>query len=385
MPFIQPEVFEAPSWSDNWRPVRRIGNRPVVDLLDSDFAKGRNPRHRRHDIGFEPFKRVGEQFIFGVRGRSVDIAGRCPDLIRPEQQPARFLPQVIGGIGLAQHAHFGQPKALALHDRRMLFGDDILMFDRDHRDIEPNHRPGLAGKIAGAGNDMLAGNVALIGGHQPFAIRLLADPGHHRVPVNRRPALPRPLGQRLGQIGRLDIAIVRMLDRPQHTVGVAQRPDRLDLIRGEEIHVDANRPRDTGIIMIFVHPVGGRRQPDVGHLREADIQPGFCRQCGIQPDRILVQLADRVAEVEQWQQPGGMPGRPRGQFLPLDQHHVGPAEFGQMIKRADADHAAADHHRPCRTFHAGLPAWSILAVSLCQVSSASGNRKGHHPHLYSIF
>ena len=107
MPFIEPEVFEAPGRADNRRPVGRVSDCAVINFLDSHLSKGGNTVHRGEDIGFEAFKRVGKQFIFAVRRRSINIAGRCANLIRPEQQAARFLTHIIAGVGFAQHAHLG--------------------------------------------------------------------------------------------------------------------------------------------------------------------------------------------------------------------------------------------------------------------------------------
>jgi hypothetical protein len=51
----------------------------------------------------------------------------------------------------------------------------------------------------------------------------------------------RALGQRLGQVGRLDVAVVGMLDGADEAVGVAQRPDLLDSAGRQEIDGDADR------------------------------------------------------------------------------------------------------------------------------------------------
>ena len=110
---------------------------------------------------------------------------------------------------------------------------------------------------------MLARDVALIGRDQPFAIRLLRDTGNRRVAINRAPALPRALCQCLSQIGRLNIAIIGMLNRAQHTIHIGQRPDVLDLTRRQEIDINTNRSRNPCIIMIFIHTVFCRRQPNV--------------------------------------------------------------------------------------------------------------------------
>ena len=107
MPFIEPEVFEAPGRADNRRPVGRVSDCAVINFLDSHLTKGGNTVHRCENIRLKPVKRVGKQFIFAVRSRPINIARRCAKLIRAKQQAARFLTHIIAGVGFAQHAHLG--------------------------------------------------------------------------------------------------------------------------------------------------------------------------------------------------------------------------------------------------------------------------------------
>jgi hypothetical protein len=79
-------------------------------------------------------------------------------------------------------------------------------------------------------------------------------------------ALPRAFGQRLGQIGGLDIAIFWMLNGPNHPVRIAQRPDLFDLFGSQEIHIYPNGPGDACIILIFIHPIAGGGEANIGHL-----------------------------------------------------------------------------------------------------------------------
>ena len=162
MAFVKPEVFDAPCRSDNGRTVRRIGDCAVVDFFDADLAKGGHALHRREDIRLKSLQCVGEKFVFAVRRWPVDIAGRRANLIRPKQQASRLFSHIIAGIRFPQHAHFGKSGFLACHDSRMLFSHDILMLDRDYRDIEPDHCASLAREIARARDNMLTRDIALI-------------------------------------------------------------------------------------------------------------------------------------------------------------------------------------------------------------------------------
>ena len=107
MTFVKPEVFEAPCRTDDGRPVGRVSDCAVINFLDSHLSKGGNTVHRCENIRLKPVKRVREKFVFTVRRWPIDIAGRCANLIRPEQQAARFLTHIIAGVGFAQHAHLG--------------------------------------------------------------------------------------------------------------------------------------------------------------------------------------------------------------------------------------------------------------------------------------
>ena len=126
----------------------------------------------------------------------------------------------------------------------------------------------------------------------------------------------------------------------------------------QELDLDADRLRDARILVVLVHAVAVEREADVGDLAEADVLAGLRLERLVERDRVFVDLADRVAHVEQRQQAGGVPGRAGGQLLALDQHHVRPALLGQMIERRDADRAAADHHHARLALHRRLPARS---------------------------
>ena len=102
---------------------------------------------------------------------------------------------------------------------------------------------------------MLADDLALVGDDLPFAARRAFDRGDGRVAVDLAAAFARAPRQRLRQIGGLDIAVLRMLDRADDAVGVAERPDLLDLLGRQELHLDADRRRDARVILIFVEAV----------------------------------------------------------------------------------------------------------------------------------
>ena len=191
----------------------------------------------------------------------------------------------------------------------MSFGHDILVLDRDHRHVDPDHAAGRPCEIAGRRDDVLADDVALVGRNLPFAARPPLDRDHGRMAVDLSPALARRPRQGLGQVGGLDIAVLGMLDRADDSLDVAEWPDLLDLLRRQELDLDADRRGDAGVIVIFVHPVAGAGEADVGDLAQADVEAGLILERPIEGDRIFVDLPDRIAEVEERQEARRMPGR----------------------------------------------------------------------------
>ena len=58
---------------------------------------------------------------------------------------------------------------MTLLDFRVRFGDDELVLNWNHGHVEANHGASLAGKVASRGDDVLAGDIALVGGDDPIA------------------------------------------------------------------------------------------------------------------------------------------------------------------------------------------------------------------------
>ena len=175
--------------------------------------------------------------------------------------------------------------------------------------------------------------------------------GHGRLAVDLGPAFTRAARQRLRQVGGLDVAVLGVLDRADDPFDIAQRPDVLDLAGREELDLDADRLGDAGVVIVLVHPVAGAGEADVRHLPKAGVEARLLFEGLVERDGILMNLSDRVAQVEQRQQARRMPGRAGGQLLALDEHAVGPALPGEMVERRNADHAPADHHRPRMRSH----------------------------------
>src|SRR5271157_2260000 len=145
-----------------------------------------------------------------------------------------------------------------------------------------------------------------------------------------------------------------MLDRADDPLDIAERPNVLDLLRRQKPHLDpADRRGDPGVITIFIHPVACAREADVRNLSEPNVEACLRFERLVERDGIFVDLPHGIAEVEQRQQPGRMPGRAGGELLALDEHTVRPALPDEMVERRDPDHAPADYNRPRMRSHRG--------------------------------
>ena len=170
-----------------------------------------------------------------------------------------------------------------------------------------------------------------------------------------------PFLQRHRQVRRRDVAVVRVIepaDDRRRVRGAAERQERpqfLHLLRPDDLEGHADRVRRAAVLLVLVHAVARGREAEVpGHV-EADVLPGLGRQALVEVDRVLVQLPDRVAHVEERKEAGGVPGGTGGQLRALEEHDIRPALVRQVIEGADPDGSAADHDHPRMLLHAPEP------------------------------
>ena len=346
-------------------PSGGVADRAVEDLLDPHLAERRHAVDGGLDVRLQALQILLEQLVLAVLGRAVDVARGSTDLVGAEDQPAPLLAQIPRAVGLAQHPHLGQPRRVAGLNLRVRLGDDVLVLHRDDGDVQTDHRAGAPGEVTGRADHVLADDVALVGVHAPLAARGPGDPRDRGVAVDLRAAIARAGRERLGQIRRLHVAVSGVADRPDQAVDVAQRPDLLHLHGRQELDVDPDGARHARVLAILVHPIAVHREPDVADEPQAHVLAGLLLQGAVQLHRVLVDLSDGIAHVEQGEQPGRMPGRTGGQLPALHQHNVGPPLLREMVEGADSDDASADDDDASVRFHVRSLRWlRKLAPSL---------------------
>ena len=173
------------------------------------------------------------------------------------------------------------------------------------------------------------------------------DAEHAGVPVNCGATLTRALGECLRQLRRIDVAVARIPESGTYAVELEKRMARPDFRRRQQLELDPLRARLRDHVPELVHPVGGVRQAQAAGLVIVDLVADFLREPGVQRGGIALQLenAPRGGEVRAVAR--RMPGGARGEFVALEQHHVGPAEPREVVQRAAPDRTAADDDHPC--------------------------------------
>ena len=272
---VEPEVVDAPRGADDGAPVRGVADGAVERLLHPHLAECGHPVDGGLDVRLQALQVLLEQLVLAVLGGAVHVAGGSADLVGAEDQPTPLLAQVPGAVGLAQHSHFRQSRRVAGLNLRVRLGHDVLVLYRNDRHVQAHHRPGAPREAPGGAHHVLADDVALVGVHAPLGAGGPGDSGHDGVAVNLRAPVPCTGGECLGQIRRLHVAVPGMADRSDQAVDVAQRPDLLDLLRGQEVDVDPDGACHARVLAVLVHPVAVHGETDIADESQPHVLPGL--------------------------------------------------------------------------------------------------------------
>ena len=141
------------------------------------------------------------------------------------------------------------------------------------------------------------------------------------------------------------LAVARQVDDALDALDVQHRVQRLGFPGCDDLDVlQAEAARHGRQALPLLEPLRGRRQGQGAVLPEAGRLAGLGLQAGEQLAGVLRQPGKVVGRAELPHQAGGVPGGAAGKTLALQQHHVRPARFRQVIGDAAADGAAAYNH-----------------------------------------
>ena len=220
-----------------------------------------------------------------------------------------------------------------------------------HRQVAVEHPGNLAGVVTGGVHDDFAADLTLGGGDDPFVI-LTPNGGDGAETLDFRPHLAGAGGERLGQLGGVDVAVVGVIEGAGQVVGFKKGVFCGDFRRREDFKVHALIAAHADDALKLLQTLAGvaeaDRACDVIVHRVVDLGA----QASVKPGRIALHVHQGPAGGEGGHVAGGVPGGAGGQLVLFQQQAVGPAGLGEVVQAGHADSAAADDD------HAGL-GWEI--------------------------
>ena len=210
-----------------------------------------------------------------------------------------------------------------------------------HRHEPAEHCADLLRSIARSIDDIFAADFALRRLDDPFAA--VASHACGRAEADDlRAQVARALCQRLGQLRRIDIAVIGIVQAAGQIVRFEEGITLLQVGDGDHRDIEALVPAHADNPFELHHPVArmGKAQRPGDMIVHRIVDP--LTQVAIQLRRIALHVHDRPACREGRHIAGGVPGRARGQLVLFQQHAIGPALERQMVEAGSADGAAAD-------------------------------------------
>ena len=170
----------------------------------------------------------------------------------------------------------------------------------------------------------------------------LGDTRHLHILDDLHALHPRALGHRQRHVRGVRLAVARDEIAELHVVHVQQRIELLGLGRRHHLALQpivAHRRRQPPH---FLRPRIRKRREQRTRALQASGNARFSLNALVEIGRVHGDALQRRARPALAQQPGGVPGGARCQLLAFEQHHVLPAELGEMVGDRAASHAAAD-------------------------------------------
>ena len=150
------------------------------------------------------------------------------------------------------------------------------------------------------------------------------------------------LGQRLRYIGGVHAAIIWKVKRRNDIRYLRKWPHGLDLRQRNLVTLHLETPRQRASAAHLEGLIGGHRELNRSTIDNPRGLTGLGFELAIKILRVLSELGLRFGVAEGGQQARRMPSRAASQLFALEQHHVLPAKFGQVVGERTPDHTPAD-------------------------------------------
>ncbi len=186
-------------------------------------------------------------------------------------------------------------------------------------------------------------DLADVGVHVPRAVGALAQAVDPRVAVDLGTGHAGADRVGVGDTGRIDMTLDRVVQRADEVLVLHEREQRLRLLRTDQLELHAEvaaaglgHPQevhaDLGV---------GEHQP-TGQV-DAAVLAGDALELLVELDRVLLQLRHVRVAVERVHATGRVPRGAGGELLAFEQDDIGPSGAGEVVQDAAPDDATADH------------------------------------------
>ena len=155
----------------------------------------------------------------------------------------------------------------------------------------------------------------------------------------------------IGDTTRIGMPVIWRVGSHQNPIGIKQGIEFFNLIRSNQMAFRTGKFQHALNILKPIDLVLFNRKTDRTASVPACRLTGFFFENLIQFRTVSMNLGHVQASNKMWYQSCGMPRRAGCQLSFLNQHHIIPTFFGQMIKQTDAHGASTDDHHSCVGFH----------------------------------
>ena len=169
-----------------------------------------------------------------------------------------------------------------------------------------------------------------------------ADPDHARRGVDLGPPTPRSLGEREGELARVDVAVTREERGTENAVHRHRREQLLRLRGGDQLERQPERLRPARLTRDLLQPLGRAREPERAHLAPAGLETDLGLERPVQLDRVHHHPGQRERAAELADEAGGVEGGATREVGALDEDDVVPAEPRQPVEDGAPADAATD-------------------------------------------
>ena len=298
---------------------------------------------------------VGQQFMPEAPGRTAHGPGLAGLFVKADAEPPAFLAQVA----FAARVHHMRMFHRALVDLRQIIRHKILVLHRVQRQVDPGHRAHFARPQAAGIDHVLGMDRALVGHHVPGAIGALPGLVHHAMCFDRGAPHARGLGIGMGRARGVEMPVERIVKPAQNAFDIGDRGNRLDLLRRKDLRLQPHEPVLGAFRLQHVEAFGRVGQRHAAHVMQPAGHACQRLQLAVEPDRVALQRGHVRIAIQRMKAARRVPGGSARQFRAFHQHHVRPAELGQVIKHRAADDAAPDHAYPSARLHRCLSQWTL--------------------------